>query len=65
MDPEDLRLLVGSQEATRSMAEAAEGLAQIASSNGEKGLAFAAHMLRESLLAYDKAVTDYAKKKAP
>lgn len=59
---EHLRVLFEMQKAVREMADASEQVAQIAKANNETGIAFAAHMLRHSLLAYSKAVAAYMKK---
>ena len=56
-----LKALIGMQNAVRDMAEAAEQVAQVAKDADESAIAFAAFMLRESLLAYGKAVAEYMK----
>lgn len=43
-----------------ALAETIADAAGFATEAGEKGLAFSCHMLRESLLAYAKAVNRYA-----
>lgn len=44
----------------RSLADTISDAAGFAAEADEKGLAFSCHMLRESLLAYAKAVNQYA-----
>lgn len=58
-DPTVLLMLMRIHSAVRDMAEAAEQAAEVTEKSGASGIAFALHMLRESLLAYSTAVSDY------
>lgn len=60
--PEAMKMLISLQHAIRDMAGAAEQVAEIAQDTDASGVAFAVLMLRESLLAYGKAVNDYVAK---
>lgn len=60
--PEAIKMLLSLQHAIRDMADAAEQVAKVAQDSDEAGIAFAVLMLRESLLAYGKAVNDYVAK---
>lgn len=57
---EAARRLLNSANTVRNLADSAEAAAEQSRELGEDDLAFAALMLRESLLAYGKAVTDWA-----
>lgn len=52
--------LVVMNQTIRSLADTIAEAATFADDADEKGLAFACHMLKESLLAYSKAVNRYA-----
>lgn len=45
----------------RNLADSMEDAAAVAKESDASGVAFACQMLRESLLSYAKAVTDYAR----
>lgn len=54
--------LVAMNKSVRALADTISDSAELAQEANEKGLAFACHMLRESLLAYCRAVNSYAEK---
>lgn len=47
------------QHALRTVAEAAQAQARLAQETGADGLAFAIHMLRESVLVYSTALSKW------
>lgn len=57
---EAAKRLLTMNETIRSLADTIADAAGFATEANEKGLAFSCHMLRESLLAYAKAVNRYA-----
>jgi hypothetical protein len=54
-----LRRMLEMQHGLRTVAEAAEAQAQLATETGALGLAFAIHMLRESVLVYSKELSKW------
>lgn len=56
------RRLLEMNKTIRSLADTISDAAEFAMSAEERGLAFACHMLRESLLAYASAVNKYGTK---